>query len=68
MKRRNFLKLTGAALAASAMRMQANPAQALDAAAYRATRRFADLSFGRIAYVERGAGATALFLHGAPLN
>lgn len=68
MKRRNFLKLTGAALAASAMRTQANPAQALDAAAYRATRRFADLSFGRIAYVERGAGTAALFLHGAPLN
>jgi pimeloyl-ACP methyl ester carboxylesterase len=50
------------------MRAHANPSQPLDAAAYRATRRFADLSFGRIAYVERGAGTTALFLHGAPLN
>lgn len=68
MKRRHFLELTGAALAMSAMRSQANSSQPLDAAAYRATRRFADLTFGRIAYVERGAGATALFLHGAPLN
>lgn len=68
MKRRHFLELTGAALAMSAMRAHANPSQPLDAPAYRATRRFADLSFGRIAYVERGAGATALFLHGAPLN
>jgi pimeloyl-ACP methyl ester carboxylesterase len=40
-----------------------------DVSNFRAARRFADLSFGRIAYVERGSGpATALFLHGAPLN
>ncbi|GAB3352089.1 alpha/beta fold hydrolase [Lysobacter tyrosinilyticus] len=40
----------------------------LDAAAYRATRHYADLPCGRIAYIERGAGDAALFLHGAPLN
>ncbi|WP_239004485.1 alpha/beta fold hydrolase [Dyella caseinilytica] len=40
----------------------------LDAAAFRAMRRFAELPFGRIAYVERGSGDAALFLHGAPLN
>jgi pimeloyl-ACP methyl ester carboxylesterase len=68
MRRRHFLKLTGAALATSTLRAQANPSQPLDAAAYRAIRRFADLTFGRIAYVERGAGAAAVFLHGAPLN
>jgi len=39
-----------------------------DAATFRASRRFADLPFGRIAYVERGRGRAALFLHGAPLN
>jgi pimeloyl-ACP methyl ester carboxylesterase len=39
-----------------------------DAAAFRAARRFAELPFGRIAYVERGSGDAALFLHGAPLN
>ena len=32
------------------------------------SRRFADTTFGRIAYVERGAGPAALFLHGVPLN
>jgi pimeloyl-ACP methyl ester carboxylesterase len=31
-------------------------------------RRTADLPCGRIAYVERGQGEAALFLHGAPLN
>lgn len=40
----------------------------LDAAAWRAARRFAETSFGRIAYVERGSSAAALFLHGFPLN
>lgn len=44
------------------------PARPLDAAAYRASRRFAQLPFGRIAYIERGEGAAAVFLHGAPLN
>lgn len=40
----------------------------LDAAAYRAERRFAETPFGRIAYIERGSGEAALFLHGFPLN
>jgi pimeloyl-ACP methyl ester carboxylesterase len=40
----------------------------IDAATFRDMRRFADLSFGRIAYVERGRGDAALFLHGYPLN
>ena len=40
----------------------------MDAAAFRAGRRYAELPFGKIAYVERGAGDVALFLHGAPLN
>jgi pimeloyl-ACP methyl ester carboxylesterase len=68
MKRRQFLQLTGAALAAGLTNVAAEPSQPLDAAAFRATRRFADLEFGRIAYVERGSGKAALFLHGAPLN
>jgi pimeloyl-ACP methyl ester carboxylesterase len=68
MKRRDFLGLTGAALAAGVMRSNASPAQSLDAAAFRARRRFADLPCGRIAYVERGSGRAAVFLHGAPLN
>jgi pimeloyl-ACP methyl ester carboxylesterase len=40
----------------------------LTAADYDRTRRFAETRFGRIAYVERGAGPAALFLHGFPLN
>src|SRR5262245_47654315 len=40
----------------------------LDAAAYAASRRFAETASGRIAYVERGSGDAVLFLHGFPLN
>jgi len=39
-----------------------------DAAAFAAARRFVELPIGKIAYVERGHGRAALFLHGAPLN
>jgi haloalkane dehalogenase len=39
----------------------------LDAAAFARERRFAATSFGKIAYVERGRGEAALFLHGFPL-
>jgi pimeloyl-ACP methyl ester carboxylesterase len=69
MKRRQFLQLTGAALAAGLTSVAADTSSPpLDAAAFHAMRRFADLRFGRIAYVERGSGPAALFLHGAPLN
>lgn len=40
----------------------------MTAASFHASRRFANLSFGDIAYVERGSGEVALFLHGFPLN
>jgi len=43
-------------------------ARDLTAADYRATRQFAQTAFGRIAYVERGVGRPALFLHGFPLG
>ncbi|WP_266170532.1 alpha/beta fold hydrolase [Dyella subtropica] len=80
MKRRQFMALTGATLAASVVgtciarvtpgrsATGAGPSKPTDAAAFRAERRFADLPFGKIAYVERGSGDAALFLHGAPLN
>jgi haloalkane dehalogenase len=35
---------------------------------FHSSRKLADTRFGRIAYVERGAGPVALFLHGLPLN
>jgi pimeloyl-ACP methyl ester carboxylesterase len=37
-------------------------------ARFHAARKVADLPIGRIAYVERGKGPTAIFLHGYPLN
>jgi haloalkane dehalogenase len=40
----------------------------MTAAEFQASRRFVETRFGRIAYVERGSGAIALFLHGLPLN
>lgn len=40
----------------------------LDAAAYRARRTMVPTRFGRIACMDHGHGATALFLHGFPLN
>lgn len=78
MRRRQFVELAMASLAAGvvgACASHAEPRSAgsrvatpLDAAAFHATRRLAETPFGKIAYVERGAGDAALFLHGLPLN
>jgi haloalkane dehalogenase len=43
-------------------------ADPIDAAAFHASRRFVRTAFGGIAYVERGSGPAALFVHGLPLN
>ena len=40
----------------------------IDVKEFHRMRKFADLPMGRIAYIERGAGPVALFLHGFPLN
>ena len=40
----------------------------MDIATFHASRRFANVKSGRIAYVEQGEGAAALFIHGVPLN
>lgn len=79
MRRRQFVELAVTSLAAGlagacAVRAEARgpahtrPPQPTDAAAFHATRRVAEISFGKIAHVDRGAGDAALFLHGAPLN
>ncbi|RAO77530.1 alpha/beta fold hydrolase [Dyella jiangningensis] len=80
MKRRQFLQWSGvgmvagvlgtSVLRAAPLRMPGSDATAgsMDAAWFRASRRYANLPFGRIAYVERGEGEAAVFLHGAPLN
>lgn len=40
----------------------------MDIATFHASRRFADVKSGRIAYYEKGHGPVALFVHGVPLN
>jgi haloalkane dehalogenase len=40
----------------------------MNAIEFNASRKFAETSLGRIAYVERGSGPAALFVHGFPLN
>jgi pimeloyl-ACP methyl ester carboxylesterase len=40
----------------------------MDVAEFHAKRRFVDTPSGRIAFVERGEGLPALFVHGVPLN
>jgi pimeloyl-ACP methyl ester carboxylesterase len=78
MQRRTFLRAAAAGAASGAFaasnasaacgRTMQRIAKPTDAAAVRAARRFAQTRFGRIAYVERGTGDAALFLHGFPLN
>src|SRR5687767_2061062 len=66
---RRELMLAGAALAMlfPAVAAIAAPAE-WTVAQFHAARRFVALSVGRIAYVERGSGPAAIFLHGYPLN
>jgi pimeloyl-ACP methyl ester carboxylesterase len=78
MHRRSFLQMSAGAVAmglsGSAFGLQSNAFRLLvdsgpvTAAEFRAMRRYADTKFGRIAYVDRGRGEAALFLHGFPLN
>lgn len=80
MKRREFLALTGITLAGVATggyasglsapqgATETNTSQPMNATVYRALRRYAKTPFGDIAYVERGSGAAALFVHGYLLN
>src|SRR5258707_5853415 len=73
MTRRDFLYSSSAAAGAallsqtSASTGSAN-VKPIDAKAFHASRKFADLSISRVAYVERGRGLAALFVHGYPLN
>lgn len=76
MNRRNFIKLAGGAVMAGTIAgcvgrgatWVGGAGGELDAAAFHAARRYAKTPFGNVAYVERGAGDAALFLHGFPLN
>jgi len=80
MQRRDFLGIAAGTLATATLTaamfdhsaVAATPAAATteadDAAAFLKARRFMRTSAGEIAYVERGQGEAALFLHGFPLN
>lgn len=79
MNRRHFLQWSGGLLAGGAVlasfghghgheAASDESADGLSAAQFHASRRYAATPFGRIAYVERGTGPAALFLHGFPLN
>lgn len=79
MERRRFLQVAASTVATSfvagSLPASAAPVRRLltgatdgEAAAWHAARRFADSPFGRIAYVEKGSGKSALFVHGFPLN
>lgn len=81
MKRRDFLMYAAGGLAATTLggcrdsapragsaSLLATEPVTLDAAAFRAARRYTPLRYGRIVHVERGEGPAALFIHGYPLN
>jgi haloalkane dehalogenase len=81
MQRRDFVGLAATALGLGTLSAcvmdksgggdvatKATSRKTLDAATFHAERRFADTPFGKIAYIERGTGEAALFLHGFPLN
>jgi haloalkane dehalogenase len=73
---RRDLLLAGTALASGALLGCASgskeradaPSDRESSARWNADRRFAQTRAGRIAYVERGSGSPALFIHGFPLN
>jgi haloalkane dehalogenase len=77
MKRRDILTASVGAMVASAIGVptfgrpisEGSPSE--DGAAarrYDRERRFAETAFGRIAFIDKGAGPVALFLHGFPLS
>ena len=73
MTRRDFLYGSSVATGAALLSQTTSYAKAadtkpMDAAAFQASRKFANLPISRVAYVERGHGLAALFVHGYPLN
>src|ERR1700723_4675323 len=72
MKRRDFLcgsfAASGGVLLSRTL-ASAEPANlTIDAKAFQASRRVANLPLSRVACVERGYGPAALFIHGYPLD
>lgn len=78
MDRRRFLKMSAGSVAITTLsgrarqlpntRLSASSSNEITALEFNKTRQFVTTDYGRIAYLERGRGNTALFLHGFPLN
>jgi haloalkane dehalogenase len=71
MNRRNFIGLTAGALACATLDQPVLAARCFDrfrASEWGLRRRFLRNHFGKIAYIDTGSGASALFLHGYPLS
>jgi len=73
MTRRDFLYSSSLAaseafLPTTSASARATNAKAIDAKTFDASRKFATLPISNVAYVERGRGIAALFVHGYPLN
>jgi haloalkane dehalogenase len=77
--RRQFFQLSSGTLALASLRASrrffdaygstsGTSLKEITALEFRSTRKFINTDQGRIAYVERGKGQAALFLHGFPLN
>ena len=79
MNRREFISLSASVMGVAALNVcdpecwgstskSAMSSHELSATEFHTTRQFVRTSQGRIAYLERGRGPTAIFLHGFPLN
>ena len=72
MTRRDFLygsaTVAGKTTLAGMFATSKTDVKPIDAKSFHASRKFSDLSVSRVAYVERGRGPAALFVHGYPLN
>jgi haloalkane dehalogenase len=73
MKRRDlvygsFATASGVLLSRTVAYAKPSNCKTIDAKGFHASRRFADLPLSRVAFVERGHGPAALFVHGYPLN
>ena len=78
MHRREFIKVSSGVIATVAFnacechhekpKSISAGAKEMSAAEFHSTRKFVSTDQGRIAYIERGNGPSAIFLHGFPLN
>lgn len=79
MNRREFIYMSAGALTMGALSARGSESRGLtlssgkefrgiSAKEFHASRKFAKTTQGRIAYIDRGSGRVAIFLHGFPLN